>query len=30
VGGVVEGYALRRTVLDKILVDAAVEAGVEL
>jgi len=30
VGGVVEGYAPRRTVLDKILVDAAVEAGVEL
>lgn len=30
VDGVVEGYAPRRTVLDKILVDAAVEAGAEL
>jgi 2-polyprenyl-6-methoxyphenol hydroxylase-like FAD-dependent oxidoreductase len=29
-GDVVEGYAPRRTVLDKILVDAAVEAGAEL
>lgn len=28
--GVADGYAPRRTVLDKILVDAAVEAGVEL
>jgi 2-polyprenyl-6-methoxyphenol hydroxylase-like FAD-dependent oxidoreductase len=30
VGDVTEGYAPRRTVLDKILVDAAVNAGVEL
>lgn len=30
VDGVIEGYAPRRTVLDKILVDAAVEAGAEL
>lgn len=30
VSDVVEGYAPRRTVLDKILVDAAVEAGAEL
>jgi flavin-dependent dehydrogenase len=30
VDDVVEGYAPRRTVLDKILVDAAVEAGAEL
>ena len=30
VGDVIEGYAPRRTVLDKILVDAAVEAGAEL
>jgi 2-polyprenyl-6-methoxyphenol hydroxylase-like FAD-dependent oxidoreductase len=29
-GDVLEGYAPRRTVLDKILVDAAVEAGAEL
>jgi flavin-dependent dehydrogenase len=29
-GDVVEGYAPRRIVLDKILVDAAVEAGAEL
>jgi 2-polyprenyl-6-methoxyphenol hydroxylase-like FAD-dependent oxidoreductase len=29
-GDVVEGYAPRRTMLDKILVDAAVEAGAEL
>ena len=27
---VVEGYALRRTVLDKLLIEAAVEAGAEL
>jgi 2-polyprenyl-6-methoxyphenol hydroxylase-like FAD-dependent oxidoreductase len=30
VGGVAETYCPRRTVLDKLLVDAAVEAGVEL
>ncbi|MEH2260964.1 NAD(P)/FAD-dependent oxidoreductase [Nostoc sp.] len=30
VDGIAEGYSPRRTVLDKILVDAAVEAGVEL
>lgn len=30
VDGIAEGYAPRRSVLDKILVDAAVEAGVEL
>jgi flavin-dependent dehydrogenase len=30
VDGVIEGYAPRRLVLDKILVDAAVEAGAEL
>ncbi|MBW4502022.1 MAG: NAD(P)/FAD-dependent oxidoreductase [Scytonema hyalinum WJT4-NPBG1] len=30
VEGVAEGYGPRRTVIDKILVDAAVEAGVEL
>lgn len=30
VGDIVEGYAPRRTVLDKILVDAAVEAGADL
>lgn len=30
VDGVAEGYAPRRTVLDKLLVDAAVEAGAEL
>jgi flavin-dependent dehydrogenase len=28
--GIIEAYAPRRTVLDKILVDAAVEAGAEL
>jgi len=30
VDGIAEGFAPRRTVLDKLLVDAAVEAGVEL
>jgi flavin-dependent dehydrogenase len=30
IDGVTDGYAPRRTVLDKILVDAAVEAGAEL